>query len=174
MSRAQQRRKKEAIQARQAARAASGEAPPWAPAFYKTMLADRPKPEEVPARYWLTHEVPKPVRLMTIAVIDSVVEHPGGPPAFPPSNLWHAMSDDMSGIYEARDEHDGNLYRLFCVLDRAAIDNGISQPLVTLIGGGIKPDHTEMDPAIYAVMRERRDLYTASSPRQIFLPPGIV
>jgi len=170
-SRVKQRRKKQAIQARQTAAASAPPDAPWAPAFFKTTPARSPAPEEIPARHWLTHEVPKPVRIMMIAIINSVVAAP--PSAFRPSNYWHAMHDDMAGIHEARDEHDGSLYRLFCVVDRAATQNGIPQPLVALLGGGIKADNDVMDAAVYSEIRGYRDIYVASNPRQIVLPPGV-
>lgn len=166
---ARHRRKKQAIQERQ--RAPSPDLP-WAAAFFKTVPGE-PRAEEVPARHWLLTEIPRPARIFLVAVIDSVVLAP--PPAFPASHLWHAMTDDMAGIHEARDAHEDCLYRclyrLFCVVDRKATRNGIDRPLVTLLGGGIKPVRAAMSRAVYQLVREYRDAYLASNPRQILLPP---
>jgi hypothetical protein len=48
------------------------------------------------------------------------------------------MHGKMKGFHEARDEHDGVLYRVFCVVDRNAADHGLDAPTVALISGGVK------------------------------------
>ncbi len=90
-------------------------------------------------------------------ILDAVCAHP--PYAFPPTNMWHVMHGDMKGLHEARDEHDGALYRLFCVLDREAPAFGIARPSIILISGGVKPTGRDMAPKIYAAARSYRDDY---------------
>ena len=81
------------------------------------------------------------------------------------------MRDGMKGFHEARDEHDGRLYRLFCVVDRQAPDYGLDAPTVALICGGIKPTRTAMDDSVYAQASTYRADYLAT--RRILLPPGV-
>jgi len=79
----------------------------------------------------------------------------------------------MSGIYAARDEHDGTLYRLFCLLDRKAPAHGLPRPALVVLMGDEKPDNTAMPQAVYDEVKEARDSYLASSPRAYLPPPGI-
>ena len=55
----------------------------------------------------------------------------------------------MKGIYEARDKHGKQLYRLFCVLDRAAPEHGVEAPALVLLSGGAKPVGAAMDDRVY-------------------------
>ena len=57
------------------------------------------------------------------------------------------MRADMKGIREARDEHDGTLYRLFCVVDSQA--HGRDAKVVALVSGGVKPARTAMAQQVY-------------------------
>ena len=90
-----------------------------------------------------------------------------GPLEFPTgTKRWRLMHKparkgdvDMSGIFEARDEHNRVLYRLFCLLDRKAPTDG---PAVVLLGGGTKPDRTEMPQRIYRVIDQHRNEYLAT------------
>jgi hypothetical protein len=131
-------------------------------AFYRTRNG------EVPARTFL-EGCPQPVLEMLLAIVVAVRDAP--PPAFPSSNMWHVMHGDMKGIHEARDEHRGELYRLFCVVDRQAPEHGLDAPTVALISGGVKPARSAMPQSIYdEALGYRRD-YLAT--RRILLPPGI-
>lgn len=134
----------------------------WAVAMYLTADDDVPS-----ARFLLS--CPGSVHQMLLAIIVAVQQAP--PPSFPPSNMWHVMHDEMRGFHEARDEHDGNLYRLFCVLDRHAPDHGLDAPVVALISGGVKRARTKMDAGIYKQALAYRKDYLAT--RRILLPPGI-
>jgi hypothetical protein len=91
---------------------------------------------------------------MLLAIVVAVRDAP--PPAFPASGMWHAMRNGMRGFHEARDEHDGQLYRLFCVVDRQAPEHGLDAPTVALISGGIKSARTAMAEGVYkpASLRE--------------------
>ena len=73
----------------------------WTVAFYRTAKG------LAPARSFLL-DCPQPVREMLLAIVVAVRDAP--PPSFPPSKMWHVMHGEMKGFYEARDEHDGNLY----------------------------------------------------------------
>jgi hypothetical protein len=112
---------------------------------------------------------PQPVLEMLLAIVVAVRDAP--PPAFPVSKMWHAMRDEMRGFHEARDEHRGQLYRLFCVVDRQAPEHGLDAPTVALISGGIKPARTAMPQSVYDQALDRRQDYLAT--RRILLPAGI-
>jgi len=135
----------------------------WALAMYIT--AD----DEVPAREFLQHVCPPSVLQMLLAIVVAVRDAP--PPSFPASNMWHSMHDEMKGFYEARDEHDGKLYRLFCMVDRRAPEHGLDAPTVALICGGVKAVRAKMDQAVYDEALSCREDYLAT--RRILLPPGI-
>jgi hypothetical protein len=110
---------------------------------------------------------PRPVRQRLLAIVVAVRD---GPPfSFPPSNMWHVMRDDMKGFHEARDEHDGTLYRLFACLDRTAAE-ALGAPAVVLICGGEKPVRSAMDARVYREARDGRSDYMAT--RRIRMPPG--
>ena len=144
--------------ARSAATAVSG----WAVAFYKTAG------HAVPARQFLV-EVPQSVREMLLAIVVAVGDAP--PPSFPPSKMWHAMHGRMKGFHEARDEHDGKLYRLFCVVDSQAPEHGLDAKVVALISGGIKPVRTAMGENAYDEAIGYREDYRAT--RRTVLPTGV-
>lgn len=101
----------------------------WALAFYMT------KDCRVPAREFLS-DCPGPVREMLLAILVAVRDAP--PPSFPPSGMWHAMHGEMKGLYEARDAHDGRLYRVFCILDGQASEHGLDAKVIVLVCGGAK------------------------------------
>jgi hypothetical protein len=122
----------------------------------------------VPARDFLLG-CPTSVRLQLLAVVVAVRDAP--PPSFPTSQMWHAMKDEMKGFHEARDEHDGYFYRLFCMVDRQAPQHGLDAPTVALISGGIKRVRTKMDPAVYVEALAYREDYKGT--RRILLPPGV-
>lgn len=87
-----------------------------------------------------------------------------GPLSFPTGTTrWRLMHKpakkgevDMSGIFEARDQHNRVLYRLFCVLDRDLPKHG---PSIVLLGGGTKPGRTEMPQRVYRAIDNHRHDY---------------
>ncbi len=81
------------------------------------------------------------------------------------------MRDEMRGFHEARDAHDGQLYRLFCVVDRQAPAHGLDAPTVALISGGIKSARTAMAESVYNEALDYKRDYLAT--RRILLPAGI-
>jgi hypothetical protein len=105
---------------------------------------------------------------MLLAIMVAVREAP--PPSFPPSKMWHAMHWEMKGFYEARDEHDGQLYRVFCVLDSQAPEHGLDAKALTLICGGAKKVRSAMDGSVYDEALAYREDYLAT--RRIMLPMG--
>lgn len=134
----------------------------WALAFYMT------KDGRVPAREFL-QDCPQPAREMLLAILVAVRDAP--PPSFPPSGMWHAMHGDMKGFHEARDAHDGRLYRVFCVLDSRAHTHGLDAKVITLVCGGVKRVRNPMDDTIYEEALRYRTDYLAT--RRISLPMGI-
>jgi hypothetical protein len=102
----------------------------WSLAFYRTAKG------LAPACGFLIG-CPQPVREMLLAIVVAVRDAP--PPSFPPSKMWHVMHGEMKGFYEARDEHDGQLYRMFCVLDSQAPEHGLDAKALALICGAAKP-----------------------------------
>jgi hypothetical protein len=108
---------------------------------------------------------PVPVRAALMATVTAVRDGP--PPSFRGGLRWQVMHGDMGGIYEARDEHDKLLYRLFCALDRNGPKNGIDRPSVVLLGGARKAKGTEVSAGAYASVIGYKGLYMASNPRPV-------
>ena len=129
----------------------------WQVAVYETLAGQRPALE-----YLGADDVPEQPRRELLMTVLAVAET--GPLRFPSGTprwqLMHKPSKkgqvDMSGIFEARDEHNRVLYRLFCLLDREGLEDG---PSVVLLGGGTKPDRTEMPAQIYQMIDSYRDHY---------------
>ncbi len=106
---------------------------------------------------------------MLLAIVVAVRDT--SPPSFPASNMWHVMHGRMRGLHEARDEHDGVLYRVFCVVDRQAPNHGLDAPTIALLCGGTKAVRTAMDEAVYDDALSYKQDYLAT--RRIVLPAGI-
>ena len=92
-----------------------------------------------------------PVKLVAEfqAVLDAVAEAP--PPAFSGGGKWEAMHDEMAGLYEVRIQGGGMNHRLFCVLERDAVDLGGSS--IVVIDGLSKPKRSAADPKPTAAVR---------------------
>jgi hypothetical protein len=105
---------------------------------------------------------------MLLAIVVAVRDAP--PPSFPPSKMWHVMHGEMKGFYEARDEHDSRLYRVFCVLDSQAPEHGLDAKALTLICGGAKPVRSPMGKSVYEQALAYREDYLTT--RRIALPMG--
>ena len=131
----------------------------WQIAVYETENGKRPALE-----YLCGAKVPDQPRRELVLTVLAVVQI--GPLEFPTgTKRWQLMHKpskkgqvDMSGIFEARDQHDRALYRLFCVVDRQAIGG----PAVVLLGGAIKPDRTEMPQRVYRTIDGYREDYRAT------------
>jgi len=132
----------------------------WHVAVYETADGKRPALE-----YLGGAKLPDQPRRELLLTVLAVVQV--GPLEFPTgTKRWRLMhkpskkSDvDMSGIFEARDEHNRVLYRLFCLLDRKAAGHG---PAVVLLGGGSKLDRTEMPQRVYRMIDGFREDYLAT------------
>lgn len=85
--------------------------------------------------------------------------------------MWHAMHAEMKGFHEARDEHQGKLYRLLCVLDGSAPNRGLDAKVIALIFGGVKRVRSPMHASVYDKALEYRMDYLAT--RRIVTPAGI-
>ncbi len=131
----------------------------WALAFYMESEG------RVPGREFLL-ACPQPVREMLLAVLVAVRDAP--PPSFPASRMWHAMHGEMKGFHEARDAHNGQLYRLFCVLDRQAPEHGLDSRAVVIICGARKRARNAMGASVYRKALDCRADYLAT--RRIMLP----
>ena len=132
----------------------------WQVAVYETVDGKRPALE-----YLGGAKVPDQPRRELLLTVLAVVQM--GPLEFPTgTKRWQLMRKpskkgdvDMSGIFEARDQHNRVLYRLFCLLDR---DTPARGPAVVLLGGGSKPDRTEMPQRVYRTIDGYRTDYLAT------------
>jgi len=129
----------------------------WQVVIYQTPGGERPALEYLGAA-----SVPDQPRHELLLTVLAVAEM--GPLNFPTGTTrWRLMHKpakkgdvDMSGIFEARDQHNRVLYRLFCVLDRDLPKHGSS---IVLLGGGTKAGRTEMPQRIYRTIGGYRDDY---------------
>ncbi len=79
------------------------------------------------------------------AVLDAVAAAP--PPSFSGGGKWEVMHDEMAGFYEVRVRGDGMNHRLFCLLERNAIDLGGAS--VICVDGLSKPPRSAASPRDY-------------------------
>lgn len=132
----------------------------WRIAFYRT-------PEgTVPALAWL-EGLPKARRDQLLAWAETIRRWSPGPYAFPPGPMWQPMHAEAAGCFEIRDEHDKKLYRLFCVIDRKAMENGLTHPVLSLLDGATKPVRTALAKATYERVGALRREYLATTPRRV-------
>jgi hypothetical protein len=128
----------------------------WQIAVYETADGKRPALDYLGAA-----EIPDQPRRELLLTVLAVAEM--GPLNFPTgTKRWRLMRKpakrgkvDMSGIFEARDQHRRVLYRLFCLLDRDAPKHSA----IVLLGGGIKPERTEMPQRVYRAIDSHREDY---------------
>jgi hypothetical protein len=99
------------------------------------------------------------------AIVEAVRSFP--PPSFPPSQMWHVMSDEMKGFYEIRVRYRQTLHRLFCILDANGAKYGLDGPVLVLISGGTKPIGRAMPTDVYTDAIEYRDRYKSTTPRPV-------
>ena len=116
---------------------------PWLIHFFQRHPADDPE-RAVPAQDFLDG-LPTKVLAEMVAVLDAVAEAP--PPAFSGGGKWEAMHGDMSGLYEVRVQGGGMNHRLFCILERDAVDLGGSS--IVVIDGLSKPKRSAAKPKDY-------------------------
>lgn len=132
----------------------------WRSVFYRTPSGD------APALAWL-EGLPKARRDQLLAWAETIRRWPEGPYAFPPGPMWQPMHDEAAGCFELRDRHDKKLYRLFCVIDRNAVDDGLTHPAVCYLDGATKAVGTALPRAAYLRVGELRRQYLATSPRRV-------
>ena len=96
--------------------------------------------------------VPVKVAAEIHAVLDAVAAAP--PPASSGVGKWEAMRGDMAGIYETRVQGGGRSHRMFCLLDRPAIDPG--GPSIVCLGGLSKNPRAAADPRDCGRIRQYR------------------
>lgn len=119
-----------------------------------------------PARVYLNKLDPDRRRQL-LGWVEAIRRYPPGPYAFPPGLVWQPMHGDMAGIFEIREKHGKQLFRLFCVLDRNAPAHGLTHPAMVLLDGVTKVIETVVDAATYARVAGYRDDYLASDPRYV-------
>jgi hypothetical protein len=120
---------------------------PWRIHFFQRHGADDPA-GTVPAIDFLDG-LPVKVAAEIHAVLVAVAAAP--PPAFSGGGKWEAMHGEMAGFYEVRVQGGGQNHRLFCVLERDALDLGGSS--IVCIGGLSKPRRTAAHPRDYRKIR---------------------
>jgi hypothetical protein len=129
----------------------------WQVVVYETPSGKHPALEYLGAAS--VPDQPRRELLLTVFAVARM-----GPLNFPTGTTrWRLMHKpakkgdvDMSGIFEARDQHNRVLYRLFCVLDRDLPKHG---PSIVLLGGGTKPGRTEMPQRVYRTIDNHRHDY---------------
>jgi hypothetical protein len=102
--------------------------------------------------------------IQILSSLEAVRGYP--PPAFPPSQMWHVMTEAMKGVYEVRVRNRNTLHRLFCILDATAGDHGLRGPALVLVSGGTKPVGRAMASDVYRDVVEYRDRTPVPSPGQ--------
>jgi hypothetical protein len=134
----------------------------WDIKVFRRHVDDDPD-ESCPAEAFL-NDCPISVALDLIDVIDAVAGGP--PPQFRGGPAWQAMHGVMRGIYEARIRGPGGwLYRLFCVLERAA--PGLDGPTLVVITGKSKRNESAFSAADYDSVRRLAEEYRARTPRSV-------
>lgn len=120
--------------------------------------------EREPLGIGFLREAPRKVRATVQAVLEAVAEGP--PHRFSGAMHWQAMHGDMGGIYEVRVKGpDKRLYRLFCLLERAA--GGLDAPTLVVLTGMSKPNGTAFSDSEYRRVRRLRDEHVAQVPRRV-------
>lgn len=122
----------------------------WLVHFFRRHAAEDPE-RRVPALDYL-ESLPIKVAAEIHAVLDAVAAAP--PPAFSGGGKWEAMRGGMGGIYEIRVQGGGMNHRMFCLLDRPAIDLG--GPSIVCLGGLSKNPRTAADRRDYERIRQYR------------------
>lgn len=118
----------------------------WLIHFFQRHAADD-EARTVPAIAFFD-QLPMKVRAEILAVLDAVAEAP--PPAFRGGGKWEAMHGEMAGIFEIRTQGGGMNHRLFCVLERNAIDLG--GPSIVVVAGLSKPKRSAARPRDYQMV----------------------
>ncbi|MCL5957748.1 MAG: hypothetical protein M1358_00265 [Chloroflexi bacterium] len=134
----------------------------WGIRFFQRHLEDDPN-KTCPAEEFLA-SCPRKVSATLLAILQAVAMAP--PPTFSGGGMWEAMHGEMAGFYEARTRGpDRRLYRLYCILERAA--PGLNCPSLIVIAGLSKPNESAFSKSDYAWVRGIGDEYYSRSPRSV-------
>jgi hypothetical protein len=117
--------------------------------------------QTAPGREYL-NALPDRVRARMMAVLTQVAAAP--PHRFAGGGLWEAMHGTMTGFHEVRVDFARTHYRVFCLLDSAALGRG---PLLVIVDGGTKAYRTMFSPAFYDRVRALGDEYASRNPRSV-------
>jgi hypothetical protein len=130
--------------------------------YFRRHRLDDPR-EQSPGREFLS-ACPVKVRATFRAVLVAVAAAP--PKRFAGGGYWEAMHGGLSGRYEVRVDGPGRAhYRLFCLLDYAAV--GVERPLLVVIDGATKAFRTTFSAAVYHRVQALGDEYLARNPRSL-------
>jgi hypothetical protein len=91
------------------------------------------------------------------SILDAVASAP--PPAFSGGGKWEAMHGSMSGIFEIRVQGAGQNHRLFCLLERNAVDLGGAS--IVVLDGLSKPKRRAANQRDYERVLIHRSEFTA-------------
>jgi hypothetical protein len=137
---------------------------PWSVRYFKRHGSDDPA-ERVPAQSFI-ESCPPGVKANIFAVLKSVADAP--PPQFSGGGMWQAMHGSMKGYHEVRIMGPGKtLYRVFCLLERAADGLGLDNHSIVAIDGMSKPNGTAFSEADYAAVRSLGYEFRARKPRSV-------
>lgn len=137
---------------------------PWSVQYFKRHRSDDPT-GRVPAQEFIA-SCPTGVKADIFATLNAVADAP--PPQFGGGGRWQAMHGSMKGYYEVRVMGPGKtLYRVFCLLERAAEGLGLANHSIVAIDGMSKANETAFTEADYAAVRKLGDEFRARKPRSV-------
>lgn len=116
---------------------------PWLIQFFRRHGDDDPH-ESVPGMDFL-EGLPETIVAQFQSILDAVADAP--PPAFSGGGKWEAMHGPLSGLFEVRVQGAGRNHRLFCVLERNALDLGGAS--IVVLYGLSKPKRRAADSRDY-------------------------
>ncbi len=136
---------------------------PWAVEFFER------HPSNDSARsapgYEYLETCPISVKEEMLETLKAVAKAP--PPSFSGGGRWEAMKKEMKGYYEVRDRHRGQLYRLFCLLERNGKDAGLTGSSVIVLCGMTKANGTAFTKEDYAWVKQLGEEYMKRTPRSV-------
>lgn len=137
--------------------------------FFRRNVRD--DPDERSPGHEALNSFPIGVQAKFYAVLEAVATAP--PSRFSGGGYWEAMRGTMSGWFEVRiDGPNREHFRLYCLLDYAAISEGPGSPLdhkpcLVIVDGRRKPFRTELSTAEYAAIRQLGEEFLRQNPRSV-------
>jgi hypothetical protein len=132
------------------------------------MRARHQKARATPAaREWKNVFLPSERRRQLLGWAEAIRRWAPGPYAFPPGLQWQPMHEAAKGCFEIREEHDKMLYRLFCVVDRKAVESGLTNPVVCFLDGASKAANSALPASVYTALGAMRKEYLSTNPRRV-------